>query len=178
MSRPGIPKPAKLVIGCFTRHKDIFEELAPKLADRFGAPDVVSSWLAFKHTDYYEPEMGAPLFRRLMAFHTLIEQEALSDIKLFTNEVEAEFSEEGKRLVNVDPGYLLAERFVLATGKNFTHRIYLGAGIYGDLTLIYHKGGFRGLEWTYPDYGEKAVLAFLETVRDKYMLQLRQPLEV
>jgi hypothetical protein len=96
----------------------------------------------------------------------------LADIKCFTNDLEDRSSAEGKRLINVDPGYLLPERFVLATGKNYTHRIYLKAGIYADLTLIYYKGQFRPLEWTYPDYAGEPVIGFLESVRDKYLYQL------
>ena len=148
--------------------------VAGKLAESFGPPDVITPWLAFEQTDYYEPEMGAPLFRRLMAFYRLIQQESLADIKLFTNELERGFSRQGKRAVNVDPGYLLAERFVLATGKNYTHRIHLKAGIYADLTLIYHKGSFRALDWTYPDYAGESITNFLRSVRDKYMYQLKQ----
>ena len=173
MSKPRLPKPAKLVISCFTKEKKILGEVARRLSESFGPPDVISPWLAFEHTDYYRPEMGAPLFRRVMAYSELMEQEALTDVKLFTNELEDRFATEDKRLVNIDPGYLLAERFVLATGKNYTHRIYLRAGIYADLTLIYHNGGFRALDWTYPDYAGEAIMSFLQCVRDRYMYQLR-----
>jgi hypothetical protein len=174
MSEPGVPKAAKLVIGSFSKDKEIFGEVASRLTQTFGSPDMVSRWLPFRHTRYYEAEMGFPLFRRLMTFYALVEQGSLSDTKHFTNELERKFSKAGKRLVNIDPGHLLGERFVLATGKNFTHRIYVGAGIYGDLTLVYHKGGFQALAWTYPDYREEVVLDFLESVREKYLFQLRQ----
>ncbi len=177
MSKLRAPKPAKLVIGCFTREKDVFVDVARELSGAFGPPDVISPWLAFDQTGYYEPEMGNTLFRRLMAFGKLIEQETLADIKLFTNELEDGFSREGKRLVNIDPGYLLAERFVLATGKNFTHRIYLRAGIYADLTLIYQKGRYRALDWTYPDYAGEPISSFLKTVRDRFMYQVREWVE-
>jgi hypothetical protein len=76
--------------------------------------------------------------------------------------------------VNIDPGYLLPERLVLATGKNFTHRIYIGQGIYADLTLIFQKGAFRTLPWTYPDYADRCLIDFLTLVRNKYMLDLKQ----
>jgi len=169
-----MPEPAKLVIGCFTNDKDILGGVAQKLSESFGPPDVISPWLPFEHTDYYTPEMGTPLFRRLMAFRKLIQQEALVDIKLFTNKLEDRFSRDGRRLVNIDPGYLVAERFVLATGKNYTHRIYLREGIYADLTLIYQKGRFRPLDWTYPDYAGDAIISFLKSVRDRYMYQVRE----
>jgi hypothetical protein len=173
MSKTRKPAPAKLVIGSFTKDKDILGDVARKLSESFGPPDVISRWLPFEHTDYYASEMGSPLFRRLMAFRELIQQDALADIKLFTNDLEGQFSTHGKRLVNIDPGYLLAERFVLATGKNYTHRIYLRERIYADLTLIYHKGRFHPLDWTYPDYAGDAIRAFLETVRERYLYQVK-----
>jgi hypothetical protein len=154
--------------------KQLFQQAVQSLAESFGSVDVVSPWLAFDQTDYYTAEMGSPLFRRFVTFDKLIQQEALADIKLFANDLEGQFSKEGKRLVNIDPGYVVAERFVLATGKNYTHRIYLRSGIYADLSLIYHKGRFRPLDWTYPDYAGEMIINFLQSVRDKYMFQLGQ----
>jgi len=88
------------------------------------------------------------------------------------NLLEAELSRGGKRTVNIDPGYLIAERLVLASGKNNTHRIYLGKSIYADLTLIYHDKDYRPLAWTYPDYAEPKIRGWLRTLRQKYLLQL------
>ncbi|MFH0731233.1 MAG: DUF4416 family protein [Pseudomonadota bacterium] len=173
MSQPQTPSPAKLVIGLFMKEKDLFSPVASALADRFGAIDMISRWLPFDYTIYYEPEMGAPLNRRMLVFKQLIEQEDLPGIKQITNEIEIGHAVEGKRRVNIDPGYLLHERFVLATGKNFTHRIYLGQGIYADLTLIYTKGGFQTLPWTYPDYASDNMIGFLREVRKKYTIDLK-----
>jgi hypothetical protein len=117
--------------------------------------------------------MNAPLFRRMLTFKELIKQSSLADIKNLTNEIESDYSREGKRLVNIDPGYMLKERFVLATGKNFAHRIYIGKKIYADLTLIYTKGDFKKLPWTYPDYTDKNMLSFLIQVRNKYVADLK-----
>jgi hypothetical protein len=144
------------------------------LTEKFGPVDIVSSWLPFNFTTYYEPEMGKPLFRRMLAFETLIKQSALSEIKQITNDLELEYLKNSKRMVNLDPGYMLRERFVLATGKNFSHRIYIGQRIYADLTLIYSKGRFIKLPWTYPDYAEQNMLIFLEQVRNKYVIDLKQ----
>jgi hypothetical protein len=69
---------------------------------------------------------------------------------------------------------MLHERFVLASGKNFSHRIYIGLGIYADLTLIYQKGSFQKLPWTYPDYADQAMLNFLDQVRLKYVLEMNE----
>jgi len=98
----------------------------------------------------------------------------MTQIKIETNAVELKYSEKNKRLVNLDPGYIVHERFVLATGKNYTHRIDIGKRIYADLTLIYTKGEFQKLPWTYPDYADNKMLAFLSLVRKKYISDLNR----
>jgi hypothetical protein len=173
MSIPQSPKPAKLVIGLFMKEKSLIVPVTTELIEKIGSIDMVSSWLPFNYTSYYEPEMGSPLFRRVLAFKSLVKQSALPEIKIITNKIEKKYSKNNKRLVNIDPGYMLHERFVLATGKNYTHRIYIGMGIFADLTLIYQKGSFRKLPWTYPDYAEKNMLTYLEMVRNKYVVDLK-----
>jgi len=168
MSRPRPPVPAKLVVGLFLNDKNLAPEVMDALQARFGPIDLLSPWFDFDCTDYYTIEMGTPLFRRMAAFATLIEQQAPAGIKCQTNALEVHFAKGGKRRVNLDPGYLLHERFVLATGKNYTHRIYIGEGIYADLTLIFQKGGYRPLPWTYPDYAADEMRAFLALVRRQY----------
>jgi hypothetical protein len=155
------------------KDKSLIVAVTDALIENFGPVDMVSSWLPFDFTTYYEPEMGAPLFRRVLAFKTLVKQSALADIKATTNNLEQEYSFSGKRTVNLDPGYMLHERFVLATGKNYSHRIYIGRQIYADLTLIYVKGRFQTLPWTYPDYADQHMLTYLEQVRQKYAIDLR-----
>jgi uncharacterized protein DUF4416 len=177
MSLPKAPKPAKLVIGLFMKEKGLIEQITAELIEVFGSIDMVSPWLPFNYTDYYESEMNAPLFRRMLTFKELIKQSLLADIKNITNEIESNYSREEKRLINIDPGYMLQERFVLATGKNFAHRIYIGKKIYADLTLIYTKGEFKKLPWTYPDYSDKNMLSFLRQVRNKYVADLKNTQE-
>ena len=173
MSLPQEPKPGKLIIGLFMKDKPLFEPLAAELASAFGPLDLVSSWIPFDYTSYYKPEMGSPLFRRLLSFRNLIDQGELATIKVSTNSLEESCAQNGRRRVNIDPGYLLYERFVLASGKNFSHRIYIGQSIYADLTLIYQHGAFEGLPWTYPDYADQPILQFLEQARNKYALDLK-----
>ena len=174
MSLPQAPKPAKLVIGLIMKDRELFEPLGVELSAGFGSVDMVSSWMPFDYTSYYEAEMGTPLFRRLLTYKKLINQDELPEIKLATNRLEQSVAQSGRRRVNIDPGYLLYERFVLASGKNFSHRIYIGSGIYADLTLIYQRGGFEKLPWTYPDYADQPMLEFLTRIRRKYAVDLKQ----
>jgi hypothetical protein len=173
MSQPQSPDPAKLVVGLITRRRELITPIAGDLVARFGPVDMVSPWMPFSYTRYYEPEMGTPLFRRMVVFKELIRQGDLADVKQQTNAVERRYGHKGRRIVNIDPGYLLRERFVLATGKNFSHRIYIGRGIYADLTLIYRKGGFAPLAWTYPDYADHPLRDYLEQIRHKYLEDLK-----
>ena len=175
MSELQEPKPAKLVIGLFTGEIKIFEKLVPEFISLFGPIDLVSPWMAFDYTRYYEREMGTALHRRLCSFQSLIAQQDLAGIKFNTHQIEQSFLQNGQRRVNIDPGYLLRERFVLASGKNFSHRICIGDGIYADLTLIYHRGTFQRLPWTYPDYADGSILEFLKQVRNKYIRDIKKP---
>jgi len=174
MSHPQPPKPAKLVIGLFTQKQERLAAVAVDLMESFGSIDMISPLFPFDFTMYYEKEMGFPLFRRIFVFKSLIQQDALADIKLKTNAIETRYSADGMRQVNIDPGFLLMERLVLATGKNFAHRIYIGKCIYADLTLIYQKNGYQPLPWTYPDYAHGSIRHFLTLVRNKYMEDLKE----
>lgn len=174
MSQPTPPRPAKLVVGLFLQEKDLIHSVVADLISALGDLDQVSAWFPFDFTSYYAPEMGEPLFRRVVTFRGLIGQHALASIKRQTNAIEASYARNAKRRVNIDPGYMLAERFVLATGKNFTHRIYIGGGIYADLTLIFQKGALRTLPWTYPDYADKRLQAFLTAVRNRYLYEVNK----
>jgi hypothetical protein len=172
MSLPQPPQPAKLVIGALLKERALYPAVVAELEAAFGPMDLVSPWLPFDTTRYYESEMGSPLWRRVAAFKPLVAQERLAEVKLATNALERVRATEGRRPVNLDPGYLLLERFVLASGKNFTHRIHVGCGIYADLTLVFQRGEFRALRWTYPDYADHPLRRFLSTVRRKYALDL------
>lgn len=168
MSQPRPAQPAKLVVALLLADKGALPHIVKLLKAACGDIDMVSPWMDFHYTHYYEAEMGAPLYRRILVFKDLIQQQALAHIKTRTNEVEHALTVQGRRRVNIDPGYLLYERFVLATGKNYAHRIYIGEGIYADLTLIFQNGGYQPLPWSYPDYKSAEMGTFLLKIRKKY----------
>lgn len=174
MSRLAEPTPAKLVVGVIFAQQPVFEAALGRLVDCLGEVDVLGARLAFDQTDYYAPEMGPGLWRRLATFRDLIDPGTLGPIKRRTAMIEAEFATRGRRQVNLDPGYVTLERLVLATGKNFVHRIYLGQGVYADLTLIFERGRFRPLPWTYPDYAGEELRSQMEMIRRKLKYQLAE----
>lgn len=103
---------------------------------------------------------GGGLEKRFIVFKNPIERAKLADTKIFTNGIEKEFSVEGKRQINIAPGYLTHASLVLATTKEFPHRIYLKDGIFAEVTLLFKRNGCRSLEWTYPDFKTKETCDF------------------
>ncbi len=166
------PQPVKVFVGILTAQPSALAELRGSLEEQFGPVDCESELLEFAYTDYYEPEMGAGLKRMFFGFSRLASPDALVDLKLFTNRVERTLAINGKRTVNIDPGYLTAARVVLASTKDFAHRLYLGKGIYGEVTLVYQKKDFQALPWTYPDYRSEAYLQYFRKLRKAYVAQL------
>jgi hypothetical protein len=128
-------------------------------------------------TDYYQDEMGSDLSKQIVAFAGTIAPESLPGIKLNTNDFEQKHNSKSRRLVNVDPGYITSAKVVLATTKDYSHRIYLGQGIYGDVHLCYQRQSFQLQPWTYPDYRQPQILDFFNQVRNEYMRQLKLPLD-
>jgi len=173
MSTPREPSPGKPVLSVLAAAgwwDDRWQGVRAELVERFGPVDYESGPLAFDHTDYYVAELGAPLLRRLLGFSRLVPLDALKDLKLATNALERRWAREnGARRVNLDPGLITLERLVLASGKNFTHRVYLGGGIWADLTLIYSKAqGWVDLPWTFPDYATEDMKRRLTALRALY----------
>jgi len=171
MSLPQEPLPAKLILGLLFHDFAVRDKALEALFRDFGPPDFLTAPHPFGYTSYYDEEMAPDLVRQVCSLLNLVPPERLPDIKLATNQLEVELSRAGKRTINLDPGLLSEERLILATGKNYTHRVYLRNGIYADLTLIYQKGAYHPLPWTYPDYREPALLHFLGVLRQKLRIQ-------
>lgn len=166
------PNKVKLFIHLIYKPDSAIEELVVKLEHRLSKVDFISDGTSFSHSKYYEEEMGEGLLRKLFTFENLIERTDIVEIKAFTNKLEEVFSYEGNRTINIDPGYIAQEHLILATGKGYSHRPYLGKGVYADLTLIYMKDEYHTLEWTYPDYGNKEMRELFKSLRGKYVSQL------
>jgi hypothetical protein len=164
----------KLVIGVLISRLKLKDSLFQKLSAEFGPTDFVSELLDFTFTGYYDAEMGTPITRIFLSFQELIDPGALATIKIKTNRIEADFTEDGKRKINLDPGVLCLSRFILATTKDGSHRIPLQAGIYGEVTLTFEHKQFRPLPWTYPDFRSERYLAILKEIRTLYVSQLKK----
>jgi hypothetical protein len=165
--------PVKLIIGCIFKEAAAYQRAKSILEKRFGPVDFESAILDFTHTDYYEREFGSRLKRSFISFKKLIAPDALAAIKNATNRIEKKLSKNNLRRVNLDPGYLTLSKFILATTKDYTHRIYLGKGIYAEVTLFYKDKGFKTWEWTYPDYRSNAYIEIFNRIRALYAGQIK-----
>jgi hypothetical protein len=154
--------PARLVVGLLWSVPGDLALARARLAARHGAPAIEGGPWPFEATDYYAAEMGSGLQRSFFAFAGEFARERLVEEKRAALELEAEAA---ARPLNVDPGYLTRASLVLASTKDRAHRVYLGSGVFGEVTLLYERGAFRPLPWTYPDFRSERYLAFLAEVR-------------
>ena len=162
--------PEKLVVAVLAGAVDPRDVLTA-LSESFGASDHVGGLIPFDFTRYYEKEMGSPLYRVFLSFERLVDPGTLADIKHATNRIEDRFRREGRRTANLDPGLLSLSSFVLATTKQSAHRVALHSGIYAEVTLLYQRGSFRPLDWTYPDYRSAAYIEELVAIRALFKAQ-------
>ncbi len=166
--------PVNLIVGMLAGDVDegLFDTAEERMEKEFGPINLASKILPFNLTDHYEKEMGSRIRRKFIGFERLIEPDRLAAIKVLTNRMEEVFSStytSVSRPINLDPGYIGGGKLVLATTKDYAHRIYLGEGIYAEVTLRYMGGQFVPLPWTYPDYRTKECHAFLGKVRGRYL---------
>ncbi|MDR2708403.1 MAG: DUF4416 family protein [Elusimicrobiota bacterium] len=174
MGQIGQDNKVKLFCGIIYGDEKIKAQAFEKLIQKFGEIDLESPTIPFDYTSYYNAEMGSNLKRMWISFKNLIFSGGLADIKIFTNDVEQSFADNSNRTINIDPGYISAANVVLATTKDYSHRIYLDKGIYGEITTIYKKPqGFIKLPWSYPDYMSETARNFLLKARGIFLEDLR-----
>jgi len=172
------PAPVKLIVGMLAGRVELLDAAAGRLAEAFGPVDLVSRTWDFDFTDYYAAQMGPDLLRRFVGFERPVRPEDLGGIKRQTGAIEAAFARDGAggggppRPVNLDPGYVAESKLVLASTKDFAHRVYLGGGIFAEVTMTYARGAWRPLPHTFPDYAAGTYDAFLSAARDRLRARL------
>ena len=176
MGEPLPHRPVLLILAAFSQFDDALAWAARQAEDRFGPIAMTSPMFQFTETDYYDPTMGSPLGKRFFAFERLIDPAALPEIKLATGEMEQAYAAEQAdrkgvdalaRPLNLDPGYISLGKLVLASTKDHAHRLYLGQGIYAEITLRYRRRiGWQPSEWTFADYRRDDYHAFFDRCRD------------
>lgn len=178
MSRPPTTLDALLVVAVFTRREEVLDHTRQQLQTLFGPIGLAAEPYLFHHTRYYEPTMGPGLRKQLLAFQRLVPLDSLAEQKIAAIELEgrlrSQFPAAEARVVNIDPGLLNLGKFMLATTKDQAHRLYLGKGIFAEVTLRFADGEWEPWPWTYADYREPFVRDFLKKCREFYKERLRE----
>jgi len=162
----------KLIIGLIYRDSQQYLAIKPFLLRAFGPIDYESAELPFNYTEYYKQEFGDNLSRKFISFSRLISPATLAAIKVRTIKLEKKKALQGKRVINIDPGYIDMAKLVLASTKDFCHRIYLDKGIFAEITLVYKKDSFTFWDWTYPDYRTNEYISIFNQIRGIYAKQI------
>jgi len=168
VSAPRPAEPAFLCMGLLVSEGVDPGALLDAVAGALAPVRLATPLRPFRHTRYYEPEMGPGIRRGYVLLEGTWDPGDLAGIKLRSNELERAWSRQGRRRANLDPGVLNLEQFVLASGKPAAHRVYLGQGIYAEVEYVFQRGSFRPLPWTYPDYRESDTVSFFNQVRAMY----------
>jgi len=169
-------KPAKFIVGILAIDEELLSGARELISQRIGAIELCSPVWPFTSTKYYAEEMSDTLFRQFVSLAEPAGPDRLIDFKLASNQAELTDAEgrgrSDRRAINLDPGYITPAKLVLATTKDYSHRIYLGRGIYAETTLNFHAGRWQAWPWTYPDYAASTYHDFFVQVRGCLLAQL------
>lgn len=161
-----------MILGVIFSDPGLLGRLEEHLERHFGPIEARSDAFDFGETDYYRDEMGEGLKRIFYSFSVLIDPARIVDIKIESNRIESEFAPDGRRRVNIDPGYMDFYKLVLASAKFQGQKVYLGKGVYADPTLYYDKG-WKSCDWSFPDFKSGRYDEFLTGVRRSYKNKMR-----
>ncbi|PKL50361.1 MAG: DUF4416 domain-containing protein [Planctomycetes bacterium HGW-Planctomycetes-1] len=172
------PEPVKLIIGILGCDAYAVDMAVDMIKVKFGKCDFESEAWPFRHTEYYAQESGTEILKKFVTIEKLIAPDKLAAIKHKTNKMEMKLADmldgDLSRPVNLDPGYIEPSKLVLASTKNFSHRIYIGKKIWAEVTLIYNKGKWTTFDYTFPDHKEERYHTFFNQVRDRLVRQLKE----
>ena len=175
------PDKAKLIIGILASDEDCLAAATEMITERFGQIEMASEVWPFKWTSYYKDETGPAILRQFVTIKRNVSPGRLAKIKLKTNRMEKMLAEQLSqksnckftRPVNLDPGLIEPSKLVLASTKNFAHRIYVGKKVWAEVTLLFDKGKWEIFDYTYPDYKDQGYQDFFSKVRLRLVGQLK-----
>lgn len=172
------PAPVKYFCGVISASQDAIPFVRSALIKILGETDIEAGPFRWDHTSYYAAEMGEGLTKYFFSFKQLLSPSELSIVKIKSNHIEDEAAELfpiAVRPVNLDPGYITPSSMILASTKNYSHRIYIGGGIYAQVDYLFReKGRIEFNPWVYPDYKTTEYLEFFLEMRKKLLIELKQ----
>jgi hypothetical protein len=177
MGQPTFHEPVLLLLTAFSRYGEALAWARDRALQRLGPLALESPAFDFHETHYYDASMGPGLKKVFWTFAEPFEPERLVELKLLTNQWEADYAAEAAhsepRPLNLDPGYLTLGKLVLASTKDFAHRIYLGSGIYAEVTLFYRHGRWEPHAFTFADYRRADYHEFFSRCREQLHQRMR-----
>jgi len=172
------PSPVKLIFGVLAADSEVLAVAVEAICGKFGRADAISDTWPFNMTDYYKSQTGDNILRQFVSIEKLTCPGRLASIKHRANRLEMKLSRRLKlplpRPANIDPGIIEPSKLILATTKNYSHRIYIGRKIWAEVTLVFDRGRWKPFEYTYPDYRQKCYHNFFTVVRNRLLRQLKQ----
>lgn len=115
----------------------------------------------FNFTDYYESEFGSNLKKTICVFGIFIEKHELAEAKILCSQIEADLArEDGKRTVNIDPGYFNEKEVVLASFKKKDFKEEMGESVFAHKVLEFDGIKVNEFFHTFPDFRSKDVKDF------------------
>ena len=173
------PPPVLPIVTVFSRYPEALEWAKARIEREWGEVVLIGGPFPFELTHYYDETMGGGLQRVFFALKPLMEASMLVAMKHQSNEWEDEyarqFPKDEPRPVNIDPGYIDMSKLVLASSKDFTHRIYMADGIFAEITLFYRRGGWQTHDWTFPDFRATTYHPFLSQCRQLLNQERKAP---
>ena len=173
------PTDALLFFAIFSGSQECLDRTKDRLLEEYGPLLVLGPRISFTDTDYYDRTMGPGLRKEWFAVDRIIDQSDLGPLKIATQRLEGLITEETsggvKRPINIDPGMIDLGKVMLASTKNHAHRVYVGSGIFVEVTLYLCEGMWAGWPWTYPDYRRTEVHDFFTRAREEYRLKRARP---
>jgi len=175
------PIPVKLFIGMLSPEPALFDACTDIVRKEYGPVDYQSEIVPWTNSDFYQEEMGAGILRKFIFFENVMDPGDLSAIKINTTRIEKNFAVQAenrvRRRINLDPGYVTEAKVVLATTKDYSHRLYIGKGIYAEVTLRYGNKdrSFTPFDHTYLDYGSEPYIAMFNKARELLRSALQRP---
>lgn len=164
-----VREPVMWVAGAFGRDLAALAWTKAALMERLGGIACESEPFDFVETACYRKQMGTGLKKQFWVFERLSAPDGLPELKRWTNELEARYRDSGDfpvaRPLNIDPGYMTLGKLVLASTKDHSHRVFIGEGMFAEVTLHYRDNRWEFWPWTYHDYRRENVLEFFTRAR-------------
>jgi hypothetical protein len=164
----------KRLVAVLANTPDWDPEVCSALEREFGKLDYRGALIPFEGDTYYGPEMGSSLWRGWLGFRGIVDPAALPQWKHAARRLEGTFSREGKRVFNLDIGYMDADKVVLASFKRGPCKLYLGEDVWADMILGYSRGAFTPTPWAFADFRDGRYDKSLGVIREKLKAEMRR----